>query len=410
MATADAAYFKAVETWRIRRDPRALASWLTRTLDPDGVPRRLPVAEWWPLLERIRDLAPDGDDESFDPIAARLEGFVHAAVRFSRPDGSAVFSDEHRPPGRGRLLADLAERLDDPRVETVARWWFPKLFGPRRGSFAPILPAFSASEPTGPLAMLRADWLARGDFLAIDQRTRPTSGLLELVGGGTRWLGPSWERGEEAGRSRMAFWSSTPSADCAEWTFRRGTSRVTRFVVFLRCRKLALISEQVDGGESLRTLRVQAAPAVEATTPKGRREIRLTAGRSSCAVLPLGLPEGSFPTVHGSFRVAGGELVLTQHVDTRRSWLPLLVNWDASRNRLPVQWRRLTVSENGKVCNHGTAAAFRVWWGSQKESLLIYRSLGPPALRAFLGHQTRSRIVIGRFDHEGNVEPFLKVD
>jgi hypothetical protein len=410
MAMADTAYFKAVELWRRQRDSRALASWLTRTLDPEGVPRHLPVEQWWPLLERIRDLAPEDEDESFDPITARLEGFVHAAVRFSRPDGSAIFSDERRPRGRGRLLADLAERLDDPQVETVARWWFPSLFGPRRGAFAPILPAFSATGPTGPLAILRADWLARGDFLAIDQRTRPTTGLLELVGGGTRWLGPSWERGEGAGRSRLVFWSSTPSADCVEWTFRRGTARVTRFVVFLRCRKLALISEQVDGGDGLRPLRVQSAPGVEAKIPRSRREIRLTAGRSACAVLPLGLPEGSFPTPHGSFHVEGRELVLSQHAETRRVWLPLLMNWDASRNRLPVQWRRLTVSENGKVCNHGTATAFRIWWGSQKESLLIYRSLGPPALRAFLGHQTRSRIIIGRFDHEGNVEPFLKVD
>ena len=385
MTMADAAYLKAVETWRVRRDPRALCAWLARNLDTDGVPRRLPVAEWWPLLEQIRMVAPEGEDERFEPIAARLEGFVRAAVRFSRPDGSAIFSEEQRPPGRGRLLAELTERLADPQLETVVRWWFPKLFGPRRGSFAPYLPAFAASEPTGPLAMLRADWLPRGDFLAIDQRTRSAPGLLELVGGGTRWLGPSWDCGEAAGRSRMTFWSSTPSADCAEWTFRRGPARVTRLAVFLRSRKLALISEQIEGGTELPALRLQTAPGVAATISKGRREIRLTAGRSSCAVVPIGLPEGAFPTPHGSFQAEGRDLVLSQHGDTRRSWLPLLVNWDASRNRLPVHWRRLTVSENSKVCKPGTAAAFRVWWGTQKESLLIYRSLGPPALRAFLG-------------------------
>jgi hypothetical protein len=411
MAMADVAYLKAIDAWRIRRDPRPLSTWLARNLDPDGVPRRLPVTQWWPLLEMIDAVAPDEDDEAFEPIEAQIEGFLHAALRFSRPDGSAVFSDEHRPSGRGRLLARLAGRLADTQVETIARWWFPTLFRPRRAPSSPLLPAFSASEATGPLAILRADWLARGDFLAIDQRAQPTSGLLELVGGGTRWLGPAWDRGQDAGRSRLTFWSSTPSADCAEWTFRRGAAKVTRFAVFFRSRKLALVSEQVDGGAAnLPTLRLQTAPGVEVKTARGRREARLTSGRSSCVVVPIGLPEGSFPTAHGSFRIDGRDLVLNQRAEPRRSWLPLLVNWDAGRNRLPVQWRRLTVSENSKVCKPGTAIAFRVWWGTQKESLLIYRSLGPPALRAFLGHQTRSRIVIGRFDHEGNVEPFLKVD
>jgi hypothetical protein len=126
--------------------------------------------------------------------------------------------------------------------------------------------------------------------------------------------------------------------------------------------------------------------------------------------VPFALPEESFPTAQGSFGTDNGALVLTQRNEARRIWLPVLVGWDAARNRLPVHWRRLTVSENSKVCKPGTAVAYRLWWGTQRESLLIYRSLGPPALRAFLGHQTRSRVVIGRFDPEGNVEPFLKID
>lgn len=406
----DSAYLKALDAWRVRHDPRALRAWFSRNLDPDGIPRRLPVRAWWPLLRMLSEVAPQSHDDAFEAIEAEVEGFVRAALRFSRPDGAAVFSEEHRPEGRGRLLADWSKRLADVNVETVARWWFPESFRPRRFASPPLLPAYCASDATGPLAVLRADWLARGDFVAIDQRQGPTPGLVELVGGGTRWLGPHWELGEGAGRSRMTFWSSTPSADCAEWTFRRARAKVTRLAVFFRSRKLALLSEQIDGAVEAPSLRLQVAPNVQAAIAKGRREARLTAGRSSCAVLPIGLPEESFPTALGSLAPDSGHLVLKQRGEARRAWLPLLMNWDATRNRLPVHWRRLTVSENSKVCRPGTACAYRVWWGNQRESLLIYRSLGPPALRAFLGHQTRSRIVIGRFDQDGNVEPFLKVD
>jgi hypothetical protein len=41
---------------------------------------------------------------------------------------------------------------------------------------------------------------------------------------------------------------------------------------------------------------------------------------------------------------------------------------------------------------------------------LIYRSLAPPALRSFLGHQSRARFLVALFTPEGNVVPIVKVD
>ncbi len=94
-----------------------------------------------------------------------------------------------------------------------------------------------------------------------------------------------------------------------------------------------------------------------------------------------------------------------------RGWLPLLVSWDPLRNRQVVECRLLTVAENSRPCSASTAFAARVSWGRfRDESVLVYRSLGPPALRSFLGHQTRARFLVALFDRSGKVTPVLTVE
>ena len=93
----------------------------------------------------------------------------------------------------------------------------------------------------------------------------------------------------------------------------------------------------------------------------------------------------------------------------RRCWMPLLVSWDGLRNRKGLTWRVLTVSEDAKICPPDLAFAVRVSWG-RDETYVVYRSLGPPALRAFLGHQTRARFLIGQFTEDGTVVPLVSLD
>ena len=126
-------------------------------------------------------------------------------------------------------------------------------------------------------------------------------------------------------------------------------------------------------------------------------------------VLPVGLPRLPYETERGSFTEEGREIVLRQRQEGRRCWLPLLASWDPVRNRKGVQWRVLTVSEKSKPCAPETAFAVRVSWG-RDDTLVIYRSLGRPAIRSFLGHQTSARFLVGLFDKAGDVKPILKVD
>jgi hypothetical protein len=138
----------------------------------------------------------------------------------------------------------------------------------------------------------------------------------------------------------------------------------------------------------------------------------LGAGRGSrpVRVFPLGLPRRPFATERGTFSIDQEQgLVLRQSIEGRRGWLPLLVSWNPALNRCRADWRLLTVSERSRVCPPGTAFAARVAWG-RDESLVIYRSLARPALRAFLGHQTRARFLVGLFSRKGTVEPILTIE
>jgi hypothetical protein len=410
---------EAVAAWVERGLANPLQRWLDRVLDPEGVPRILPVREWARLLGRLDEARRRRSQGWPETIDARIEGLLRATLRFARPDGAGVFAPPGAGPGVPELYRGWADRLADAGLSTVVDWWFPRRSRSRarpRSYSSPPLPAWSS--PDRPLAMLRANWSGQGDFLAIDQRARGETSLVELCGIGRTWLGPTWvaDHGPEAEDApatpaRPSSWVSNPSADLAEWTFRLGALRVTRTALLLRGRRIALLADQVEGRADRIGMRVALPDGVEAAPiAEGRGSaLELRRGRQSARVIPLALPCHSGLTGRGTFAQEGGQLRLSQRHEGRRGWLPLLASWDPLRNRRTIHWRTLTVAENSRTCPAEAAFAARVTWG-RGETLLIYRSLAAPALRSFLGHQTRARFLVALFTKEGNVVPILKVD
>jgi hypothetical protein len=404
---------RAVETWTRRGDGRALTRWLNRELDPEGAPVRLAISEWAECLERLarargrRGAWPEG-------CAARIAGLVLTTLRFARPDGTPAA--DPAPSGREATSTwrsgEWADWYRGTGIARVLREWFPA--GRPEGA-PPPLPAWAAADRV--LAILRADWLRDGDFLAVDHRDARSPCRFELFGAGRTWLGPEWSFGDGAAatsRPRPRTWITGPAADLAEWSYRLGAVRVTRSVLLLRGRRLALVSILVEArSPSLPDFPVRLAlPSQVAAVPlEGRRAFVLEAAtrRGHAQVLPIGLPCLAYPTERGHFRVEARDLVLSQAHAARRCWLPLLVSWDPARHRKSLHWRVLTVSERSRAARADRAFAARVSWG-RDETYVVYRSLGPPAPRAFLGHQSRARFLFGRFTTAGDVRPILTVD
>jgi hypothetical protein len=387
-----------------------LESWLQRELDPDGVPRRLAVAGW---LEAFRGMAaalavrPTGWPVRVDALT---EGWFRALLRFSRPDGTPAFGAGSTGGDVEGLFRGWASRLADPGLMTVVDWWFPARS--RRRHAPPPLPA--DARPDRPLAVLRANWARDGEFLAIDHRVTGPVSLVELVAHGRPWLGPEWTSAGASGRAtraRPTLWMSQSSADVAEWSFRVGRARVTRTAVLLRGRRLGLLAEQWDGPGDPGGWQVSLAKGVETLPPTGKPGLALTASRVrvSPRVLPVGVLHPDDPAARDGLRREGHNLLVNQPVVGRRCWRPLLLSWEPRRDRLEPRWRRLMVTQDRRVCGPDEAFAVRVAW-RRDESLVIYRSLARHAIRAFLGHQTDARFLIGLFNKDGDIEPLVKVD
>src|SRR5436305_8340730 len=105
---------RAAREWVELGREAPIARWLDRELDGDGVPKTLDVTGW---AEGLADLAdargrrPGGWPDRFDAVA---EGWFRSMLRYSRPDGSSVFSAAATRDGRKGLFREWAERLADP--------------------------------------------------------------------------------------------------------------------------------------------------------------------------------------------------------------------------------------------------------------------------------------------------------
>jgi hypothetical protein len=440
--------------WLERGTPAPLTRWLAGLLDARGVPRQLPVAAWGEVLT-ILDEARGARSEGWpDALDARAEALLLARLRFARAGGAAVFTSPAERPevGLPSLLHAWAERLSEPGLTTVLDWWFAPRASAREGPRAspregpraaarqgkrrrhapPPLPAWSS--PDYPLAILRADWSARGDLLAVDHRRAGATAQLELTGLGQVLLGPTWtadavvdsdptpdaeaDAAPRPPRARMRLWMSNSAVDLAEWSFRAEASRVTRTALLLRGRRIALLADQVEHGRGTgvgqdgpAAWRLDLPPGIEATPADGRIGWTLTPRRGSpqAQLLPIALPCRGLLRERGTLTLDGRAVCLHQPRTGRRTWLPLLVSWDPLRNRKAIHWRVLTVAEKSRVCPPDRAFAARISWG-RDDTLLVYRSLGPPALRSFLGHQTTARFLVALFDREGTVTPIVTVE
>lgn len=123
---------------------------------------------------------------------------------------------------------------------------------------------------------------------------------------------------------------------------------------------------------------------------------------------PLAYPmDATWPS---SGRIDANEEGLTVRQTGRGGvYSPLLFDWHGRRRETAVDWRPLTVTEDGRRMNSGQAVASRVRLG--RRQWMIYRNLnGSAAMRAVLGYHHNQESVIGRFNRAGEIDPLVLVE
>jgi hypothetical protein len=407
------ALHQAIDYWQRQQNTQPLTRWLSRELDPRGAPIRLPISDWHTCLKILFDATTNNGDWPScwdDPITKLLR----MAFRFSRVDGTPVTHFEESLSPKPPVWATF-DKLSGSTTGRIARefssWCAQQTSG---GNDEPL------AQPKGSiraLAVLRPGWPDESDFLAIDHRQAEASCRLELFAAGRSWLGSTWRVDGESDTTSLSKPPSLmpeSSESLAEWSYRAGQSRIIHSALLLRESKLALLSALIERRSPIASaliLRASLPISVTAKPIVDSRAIVLTTPKKpgSAQVLPIGLPSLAYPSDRGAFQTHDGSLVLSHSPKGRRGWLPLLVSWDSRRHRKDPHWRVLSVSEKSRNVSPDRAFAARVSWG-RNDTFVIYRSLVSPAPRAFLGHQTTARFLVGRFTPDGVVEPIFNVD
>ena len=201
-------------------------------------------------------------------------------------------------------------------------------------NFTPEAASWDVSR--GVLSVYAIRSMADGDFAAVDHRISGPSSRFELFGAGRSWLGPPWTIvAEPGGRTRPSRARGSRSrAPDGGVAYRVGHAGHSIDSLAGRPASGALVGsfDRRCRQTSQLGVRLACPPLIKPEALEGCRGFRLKGpgARESAVVLPIGLPSLPYETDRGAFLIQDNGLLLDQEPSGRRTWLPLLVSWDAA--------------------------------------------------------------------------------
>jgi hypothetical protein len=150
------------------------------------------------------------------------------------------------------------------------------------------------------------------------------------------------------------------------------------------------------------------AGEIDFTTAEKTREALLASGTERVSVLPLAEPEWRSQFSPSELVSSDGSITFRRKATGAALYAPLWFDFDSSRTKKPLTWRRLTVAEGMDVVPLDVAAGYRVQTGD--EQFLIYRSLAARGNRTLLGKNLVSEYLVARFARTGATEAILEIE
>ena len=140
-------------------------------------------------------------------------------------------------------------------------------------------------------------------------------------------------------------------------------------------------------------------------THRGQRLLGLQA---PAALLPVSSPPDPFSKGGMRVAMAEGAFEFSQAETAKRLVAATAWVWSESGVLSLPPWRRLTVTQDGRMTPPEEAFAFRVQAGARQ--CVFFRALEHPRRHAFLGCQTFDETIIGELDRKGDVKPWMRIE
>lgn len=268
------------------------------------------------------------------------------------------------------------------------------------------------------MAVLRSDWSATADTVAVAHHQALPQ--LDVTVSGAPIIHGPWDLQLRIGDAQIELaeewscvcWETDPEADYVELQMcGPGKLRVERLILLSRTDQFLFVADCISGVKNERidyTAELPLVPGLTATTETATRLWHLRNPRSRVRVIPLGLPAERVHSTPHEFAITD-RAIRMHHIGEGRGLLaPVVFDWHPKRRSAPVDWKPLTVTEEGKILRPDQAAGYRLRIGTAQ--WLFYRSLQSTGMsRAVLGHHTFNETVLARFSPDGDVDPLLMI-
>jgi hypothetical protein len=328
--------------------------------------------------------------------------------------------DPWRTPDAARLLIgfdhagdfSLAKKLE--RVSTAAA----KLSAGKLQPSSAKIKIAGFVDPQSRSAVLRRSWSADSALLAVDFR-KPECRIGLHLGGETIIDGAFATVVSKNGRDLEMIrpWEVVCESADADMEYLELATPIEREVYLDRhlfiARKAPIVwmvdvvrgDERADWRWSVRWHGVKISGLRGEAAHRGQRLLGL---ETQAALLPVSSPPDPFSLGGMKVALADGALELSQQETVKRLVAAIAWVWSPSGTLTLPPWRRLTITQDGRLTPPEEAFAFRVQAGSRQ--CVFYRALEHPRRHAFLGCQTFDETIIGEFDKKGDVKPWMRIE
>ncbi|MGE0609124.1 MAG: hypothetical protein AB7O62_18670 [Pirellulales bacterium] len=415
--------FPEIEDLSLLAEPglATICAGLQTMLADDGYPLAAAWDQWrplWACWTRVRAWGRKKQPVWDELCESRYKQLLAHSLRATRKDGTQSLQQGAGGAWRADLF-DAALSLAGGRKEmAAAQLALPG--GDSRVKYKPgELPRPAHEAATSRMAVLRRNWSADSDMLAVDFRGVEIQ--FELVAGrDVLWSGP-WKLNisvddrpvAPSGPWKSVCWFSDKDVDYLELEAPLMDGLIVqRQMLLARNEQFLLLGDGILGSQPRRLAYASTLPlrpGITFTPAKETREGFLAGRKRRAVVLPLALPEWRADSRGGELLWTDDGLQLRQTAANAASlFAPLLFDLSPRRLEQPLTWRRLTVAEQRNPVAADQGVAFRAQAGGRQ--WIVYRSLNGRVNRTFIGANVTSEFFCGRFTRGGLVRPLLEIE